>query len=322
MGTGTTTEAIAVAPAVPWTEGATALSTRDMTRAQWLEARRAGIGSSDGAAVLGLDPWSSPLQVYLDKRGLLPEREQSPAMRWGTALEPLVAEWFEEETGRKVRRRLAILRHPERAHVIADLDRLVVGEGVPLEIKTTSAWSRDEWEDGDIPLRVVVQLQHQLAVTGAAYGYWAVLIGGNDARWGRLERDDALIAQMLDRYAAFWSQHVESGVEPTPSAASDAETVGLLHPTEEAGKTVLLSTADRTTLEDYLRAKGAAKAAQEALKTAAARVQALIGDAEAALLPGVEEPVAVWKTRQRNSYTVAATAYRQLDVKERVLIGR
>ncbi len=296
-------------------------STRGMSREAWLEARKAGIGSSDSPAVLGLDEYRSPLDVYLDKRGLLPERESNRFLRWGTALEPLVAEWFEEDTGKKVRRRLAILQHPERPYVIADVDRIVVGEGVPLEIKTASAWKADEWDNDQVPLRVVYQLQHQLAVLDAPYGYWAVLLGGNDPRWGRLDRDDALIAQMFGRYETFWRDYVEAGVEPSATKASDAALMAELHPQEVEGKTVLLPPTARDALLALSRAKAAVSEAQDAQEAAKARVQALLGDAEAAYLPGIEEPVATWRTTTRRGFTVAPTTYRKLELRERVLNG-
>lgn len=296
--------------------------TKEMTRDDWLAARRVGIGSSDAAAVLGLDEYRSPLDVYLSKRGLLPEEPGNRFTEWGTRLEPLVADWFTAETGKKVRNRNAILAHVERPYIVANLDRTVVGEPAVLEIKTTSAWKRDEWEDGAIPLRVVVQVQHQLMVTGDAYGYVAVLIGGNDPRWQRLDRDEALIEQMLARYEAFWFGHVEAGVEPPPSAASDAETMDRLYPQEEAGKSVLLPLGARATLEALARAKADRMEAEAREKAARAAVEALLGDAEIGMLPGIAGPVVTWKTQERKAHSVAASSFRKLNLRERVLSGK
>lgn len=303
------------------TEPRVLASTIGLTREDWLRIRKQGIGSSDSAAVLGLDRYRSALDVYLDKKGLLPEQEGNRFTEWGTRLEPLVADWFAQETGKKVRQRHAVLQHSQRPYVLANLDRTVVGEPAVLEIKTTSAYNRDEWEDEEIPLRVVTQIQHQLAVTGDAYSYWAVLVGGNDPRWGRLERDDVLIAQMLDRYEAFWTQHVEAGVEPAPSTASDADLMTALHPQEQAGATVLIDTEGRKALEALSVAKAAKRVAEEAEKAAKARVQALLGDAEAGFLPGCADAVVTWRTIPRAGYTVEPTAYRQLTLRERVLHG-
>lgn len=296
-------------------------STVGMSREDWLAARRNGIGSSDAAAVLGLDEYRSPLAVYVDKKGLLPEEPENRFVAWGTRLEPVVASWFEAETGKKVRRRRAILRHSERPYVIADLDRTVVGEHAVLEIKTSSAWNRDEWGGDQIPLRVVVQVQHQLSVTGYPYGYVAVLLGGNDARWTRLDRDDTLIAAMLDRYERFWRDHVEAGVEPPVSAASDADLTEALYPQEHEDKTILLPSTAHDAIDYLLKARADRKAAEAAEAQAKAAVQALLGDAEAGLLPGFDKPVVTWRTVNKPEHIVSASSFRQLVVKERVLNG-
>ena len=83
-------------------------------RINWLELRRNAIGGSDAAAILGLSKWSSPLAVYADKLGLVPEREDNEAMRQGRDLEEYVASRFTEATGLKVRRENHILVNDER----------------------------------------------------------------------------------------------------------------------------------------------------------------------------------------------------------------
>src|SRR5690606_29968470 len=69
---------------------------REMTREDWLQARRRGIGGSDIATIAGVNPWSSPVELYLDKLGELPERPETDAMRFGKRLEQVVADEFAE----------------------------------------------------------------------------------------------------------------------------------------------------------------------------------------------------------------------------------
>ena len=71
----------------------------DVPRDEWLKLRQAGIGGSDALAVLGLDPWKTRMEVWLDKLGSAPEREQSDRMRWGQIEEAAIADWFTERTG-------------------------------------------------------------------------------------------------------------------------------------------------------------------------------------------------------------------------------
>ena len=83
------------------------VSTLGLRREEWLRYRKRGIGGSDAAAVCGLNPYSSPLQVYLDKTSG-ENGYDNEAMRQGRDLEEYVARRFTEETGRKVRRANAI----------------------------------------------------------------------------------------------------------------------------------------------------------------------------------------------------------------------
>jgi len=92
--------------------------TRSMSREEWLESRRNGIGGSDASAILGVNPYSSPLKVYMDKIGKGVEEEENEAMRQGTDLEQYVADRFvdfmeKQRTPKKVRKCNRIVRHPD-----------------------------------------------------------------------------------------------------------------------------------------------------------------------------------------------------------------
>src|SRR5690606_184586 len=119
-----------------------AVDTRGMGREEWLQARRQGIGGSDAAVIAGLDPYKSPIRLWMEKTGQVDEEPAGEAAEWGLLLEPVIAEEFTRRTGKRVRRRNAILQHPRWEFMIANLDREVVGEPALLEIKTTSAWNR------------------------------------------------------------------------------------------------------------------------------------------------------------------------------------
>lgn len=270
--------------------------TREMTREEWLAARRRGIGSSDAAAVCGLSPWQSPLAVYLDKIGELPDEEPSEVMEWGTRLEPLVADVWSERTGKRVRRRNAILQHPQYPFMLADVDRFVVGENAVLEVKTTSAFGREAWVDGAVPDHYVIQVQHQMAVTGCEKAYLAVLIGGNHLECREVKRDDEVIQRLTDIEAEFW-RRVEERRPPDPDGSpADVAAIRRLYPESIEGKTVILPMDARDLLDARRAAKADLDAAEARLRAIDSKLQALVGDAEAAYLPGVSKPVVTWKT--------------------------
>lgn len=180
------------------------------------DAPRAGIGSSDAPIITGDAPWGDLVTLYAAKAGIIDEPHVSnPATVWGTLLEQVVAAWVMETTGRKVRRVNKRLAHPAYPWMRALLDRVYVGERRVLEIKT-SRYATDEWGpagSAEIPAHYVVQVQHQLAVTGYAVADVAVLFSGSDPRLYTIPRDDALIASLIELESEFWTA-VLNGTPP------------------------------------------------------------------------------------------------------------
>lgn len=205
------------------------VSTKDMARDDWLEVRRTGIGSSDAAAAVGLNPYQSQLELWMLKTGkgdLLPAidpLDDTSPMFWGTLLEPIVAAHYTKRTGNKVRRVNAVLQHPEHAWMLANVDREVVGAGDVqiLECKTAGIHGARLWRDG-VPEYVQLQVMHQLAVTGHQAADVAVLIGGQELRIFRIERDEALIARLIALEQEFWEM-VQSGTAPPGDGSESSE---------------------------------------------------------------------------------------------------
>jgi putative phage-type endonuclease len=185
---------------------------------EWHEDRRGGIGSSDAPIITGDAPWGDLLTLYAVKAGLIDEPGiDTSATRWGLRLEDVVAEWVMETSGRKVRRVNRRLRHKTLPWMRASLDREYVGERRLLEIKTRR-YPTDEWGpagSSEIPAHYLVQVQHQLAVTGYGAADVAVLFAGSDPRLYHVERDEALIAALIELETEFW-QAVVDGTPPEP----------------------------------------------------------------------------------------------------------
>ena len=199
------------------------ISTKGMSRAEWLEARRKGIGGSDASAILGQNQWESPLSVYMDKRGIAPEKEETEAMRQGTDCEEVVAKRFERESGLKVKRCNKLIQHPNYPWMLANIDRQVVCKGfVGLECKTRSPFNKDDFEGGSIPANYFWQCQHYMAVTGAEEWYLAVMVFSTAFHIFRIPRDENAIAQLIEAERSFWHDHVLAGVPPYP-IGSDAD---------------------------------------------------------------------------------------------------
>lgn len=234
-------------------------STAEMSRDEWLLERRKGIGGSDASVILGINKWQTPFELWLDKTGQVPVSESgSEAAYFGSLLEDIVAKEFEIRSGKKVRRRKAMLKHPEHDFILANVDRMIVGEKAILECKTTSAYNLKEWEDDEIPDSYIVQVQHYLGVLGPEYkkAYFAVLIGGNKFVWKEIERDDELIAMIFQAEIEFWNEKVLGGKAPVLDGSSAAEEYLKQRYAEvEGGKVVDLTSDNKTRIQHYLHLK-------------------------------------------------------------------
>lgn len=196
----------------------TALTARSVA---WHEDRRSGIGSSDAPIITGDAPWGDVVTLYAVKAGIIDEPAQdNNQTSWGLRLEDAVAEWYEEETARqgtprKVRKVNRRLRHKALPWMQTSLDRECVGEKRIVELKTRR-YPTDEWGPtgtAEIPAHYIVQVQHQLAVTGYPVADVAVLFTGSDPRLYTIPRDEELIATLTELEAEFWLA-VKSGTPP------------------------------------------------------------------------------------------------------------
>lgn len=222
------------------------VTTRELPRADWLAIRKQGIGSSDAAAAVGLNPYKSQLELWLEKTGRDgtlprsdPHDEESPAY-WGNLLEPIVAAHYTKRTGYRVRRINAVLQHPDpdKAWMQANIDREVIGchEVQILECKTAGINGARLWKEG-VPEYVQLQVQHQLAVTGKAVADVAVLLGGQHLEIHRIARDESLIARLIQLERQFWDYVVSDTPPPADGSASAELALRCLYP-EDQGQTV------------------------------------------------------------------------------------
>jgi putative phage-type endonuclease len=222
------------------------VGTKQLPREDWLAVRKQGIGSSDAAAAIGLNPYKSQLELWMEKTGrdeslpkLDPQDEESPAY-WGNVLEPIVAWHYSKRSGNRVRRINAVLQHPDPKlpWMLANIDREVIGadDVQILECKTAGINGARLWKEG-VPEYVQLQVMHQLAVTGKQAADVAVLLGGQHLEIHRIERDESMIARLIDLERLFWDYVVSD--TPPPADGTDSAEAALrgLYP-EDNGQTL------------------------------------------------------------------------------------
>lgn len=213
--------------------------TDDEVNEQWLEARKKGIGGSEVATICGVNKYSSPYELWLQKTGLepAPDLSDKQSVEWGHRLEDVIAQKFKEEHPElEVTNSKGMYVSIERPWAFANVDRLLKdanGKRGVLEIKTTSVWRRDDW-DKEAPLYYMPQLMHYLSVTGFDYGYFAVLIGGQEYREIYVERDEDDIEVINRCVDTFWNDNVVTH-NPPIMIGGQGESDALLRQNKEFG---------------------------------------------------------------------------------------
>ena len=306
---------------------------KQLSLEQWLANRRSGIGGSDIAAILGLSPWKTALDVYLEKRGEADGTvSDSDAVYWGNVLEAVVADEYAKRTGRKIQRINQIIRHPEYDWAIGNIDRAIVSPGSRvrvagdggtllgadgiLEVKTASMFKASEWgRDGDedaVPLHYQAQVMWYLGITGQHWADVTALIGGQRMVIRRIHRDDETIAAMLERAHEFWHRHVLTRTPPEPAKAKDAERLVPADHGEAIEATDDLLAAYNAARE----AKARIAQAEADYEAAAERIKLALGERSVLTLNG--KPLVTWKaakpTRRTDWKEVAAALHAPADV--------
>ena len=268
-------------------------------RAAWLAQRRNGIGASDIAAVLGISPWKTPLQLYMDKRGELPPQEDAPQLRRGRMLEPLVLDFYADETGHEVTRQQECVVGAE-PWMLATLDGFDAIDNAPVEAKTVNAFSAQEFGDhgsDEVPLHYSAQVHWQMMLTDASTGYLAALIGSDDFRIFTIKRDHDLESLLIARAAEFW-QRVQAGNPPEPNSEVD---VKLLYP-RDTGSSIEATPEIADAVAELAALKAQSKDIETKEGLAGMKIKTFMG--ENATLIGLDgKPLATWKTAKGSQKT-------------------
>lgn len=287
-----------------------------MLTTEALQKRKEGLGGSDVAAAIGLSPYKTPVDLWLEKTGQREPDDLSDNERvhFGNVLEDVVAAEFSRRTGLQVRRDNRTLFHPEHGYLLAHIDRAVVGRSrgfrAGLECKTAGTWAAnpDLWgegaellatdtgveilrEDDRIPDWYLVQCAHYMAVTNSDLWFLAVLIGGNDFRVYTIHRDIDLEETMIRRAGDFWWNNVKANIPPEAVTAAD---LAALYPRDN-GRAVEASLELVEACQTARQLQDTIKAQQSRLDDLKNKIRAGIGE-NAELLVNGDQTLATWKS--------------------------
>ncbi len=249
------------------------------THEEWLDIRSKFIGGSDAGAVVGMNPYKSRYSLWAEKTNKVPPFEGNTTTRVGAYLEQLVAEMFEEETGKKVRKKNSTMVNDLYPFACANVDRMIVGEKAFLEIKTTNSFPimKSLRNSEEFPEAYYCQVVHYLAVTGLEKAYLAVLINCRELKIYEMERDQAEIDALMGAEEAFWKL-VETETPPSVDGdESTTETLKTLYPNAN-GETVDLF-AYNSLLDQYCDLTSQIKALSDLKEEVGNRVKEFMKEA-------------------------------------------
>ena len=296
----------------------------------WLKIRNKGIGGSDAGTILNLNPWKDRYTLWAEKTGRSTPKDLSnnEKVHWGTKLEPVVAEEFEERHHTKVRK-MGTVQSLIYPFMYANVDRMVVGEDAGLEIKTCDYNERIKWDNGEIPNSYYCQCLHYLAVfPNIKRWYIAVLIGGNNYKETYIDRNEEEVNYIIQKEKEFWD-YVQKDIEPpVTSAASCTEVLKNIY----KGEKNVIHQLTGEEIESYNKYVDLKKKIKEMDTTATLYKNRLIRameNAEYAYIEGKREPVLSYKVskgKQTTSLTKiqdkAPDIYTELEKRELINISK
>lgn len=293
------------------------IRTKNMTRADWLAERRKSVGGSEIGAIMGLNKYQSPVSVWANKLGIVPDVEPNEAMIQGTDLEEYVAERFTRLTGKKVRHCNYILRNDNYPYLHANVDRLVCGESAGLECKTASALSVSKFKGGEFPAGYYAQCVAYMAVTELPVWYLAVVVLGKEFKVFKMVRDgqdtskpdwcesvtvvdDAEFSAIKSAVADFWQYVVNETMPEIDGSKATSDTLAAMYPGGDAPDIDPLELDDMRDKICALRdLKDEKRRIDENIRLLENTFKARMEDAETAFCDDVK---ITWKPQERTTF--------------------
>lgn len=285
------------------------------TTEQFLIARQSGLGGSDIATLFGINPYSTRLELYLQKRGEIAPTPDNSRTKAGRIMEQVIASMVAEREGVKLRKVNRTIRHPKHDFLIAHIDRDFVGMRKGLEIKNVSPrmaymWGKDGQADA-VAEHYLPQPHHYMLVLDYPAFDVAAYFGGDDLRIYPMARDPEMDELIINQANDFWHNNVLAGIPPDPEF-DHPSTLPMLkrrYPGTN-GQTVIASELDEQLLHWAKVAEDAAEKAREYQRVSdAAKSHLLSAMGEAAILRLDDQRALVRKVIQKKPYEVAATSY-------------
>lgn len=230
-----------------------------MLTPEQLQQRQKGITATDAVAILGISPWKSALDVYLDKTGYerpSGHKKSSHATNLGNIVEDYLVKQIIDyvENGAGVKPVYQANKTVVNDWKIATPDVLgsAGGQAFVGEAKLVGLGKSTDWGEHP-PDYVRAQVVWQMIVTGAEHGYICAAVGGTDVRFYEVkagsEEREALVKLCKD----FWDRHVLANNPPPATTIDEARALILSRYPRVTDKSRSATTKEERYANEYFR---------------------------------------------------------------------
>jgi putative phage-type endonuclease len=282
-------------------------------RTAWLQDRMTAIGASEIPTLFG-EGYEGMYSLWSRKCGLADAREETEAMEVGTLIQPVITELLRRRANINVQDAdpFEFIRDSQYPFLGCSLDGRAFSEeregpGIA-EIKNVGHYVGSDWKDG-VPMRVQLQCQAQMLVTGYDWGVVGMLLGGNKLAHFVVERHEAIQKAIVTQAKKFWKLVESRTPPPVDDSEETARVLFMLHP-DDSGDEVPLPSGFAKLDKKLAGIKRRIADLEKKERAIENRLKAEIGAATFGLIPG--GGMYSWKTQTRGGYVVQPSKSRVL----------
>jgi len=268
-----------------------------MNEEGWLERKKQGIGGSEISALLGVNPYKTPYQLWRDKTGRSPPVSDNRYLRTGRLMEPVIAELFRQETNYQILENSEenhLYIHPEHSFILGTPDRIyrdLEGREGILECKNTRFPINIE----HFPKTWLCQIQYYMGLTKIEQGEIAYLSQGVDFAHIKLEFVADFYHYMVEKAVDFWQKYVQTDCPPPLETSGDVEK--MFH-SSISGKCVAATESTIAIVSELKNIRDQMNSLSEKEKKIIEQIKMIMRDSEA--LTDGEDILVTWKTSKNN----------------------
>lgn len=183
-----------------------------------MKNRHTYIGGSDVAAILGLNRYKTPYEVWDEKKNGNNPFTGNAATEWGKKLEPVLIDHYEQEEGCKVEERNSLYWPDKNIPLACHPDGIRTYPRRNVEAKTVSTVARKHWQN-ELPLEYYCQVQHEMFCTNTEdTDFICLSLDDRDYFKINIKRDNDFIAKQNEYLISWWERFIVGDEIPIKQA--------------------------------------------------------------------------------------------------------